>query len=285
MLVFLLVCSLFFSVATITWADLYQWTDDNGVIHVVDESSQIPRAYREKVKVFESQKSRIPPGALPLAPSQTYPLSSQGRFAQKLALDLGLIKNRGEDAISPLIGVGIRPASGWQTTEPLTADVVDEVASAARRAADARRLLLSADGVEAIVQQAAAAVLPSPAPVQEGVREETPSQQIIIHQTPPAQIIEVEREPVPVYIPVPVVPYYSRPHHHPHNPSPGNGSFAPAPPTGPHTDRWYVPQTQTPNSPSGPFTTNPGGPSHMPFGASHMPFGTGSHSTQRSFGR
>jgi hypothetical protein len=190
--------------------------------------------------------------------------------------------------------VGIRPASGWQTSEPLTVDVVDEVTDAARRAADARRVSLSADGAAAIVHQAATAILPPPAPVQE-VREEAPPQQVIIHQTPPTQIIEVQRETVPVYVPVPVVPHYSHPyprHRRPrHDPYPGGGPIAPAPPTGPHTDRWYVPQTQTPHSPRGPHTSNPGpthmpfGASHMPFGASHMPFGTGSHSTQRPFGR
>ena len=284
MRIFLLVCGLFFSIATVTSADLYQWTDEKGVIHVVDESSQIPRAQREKVKVFESQKSRTPPSTLPLSPSRTYPLYSQGRFAQKLALDLGLIKNRGEDAIGPLIGVGIRPASGWQTQELLTPDVIDEVTDAARRAADARRIALSADGVEAITQQAAASILPPPAPVQEQAREEAPPQQIIIHQTPP-QVIEVERDTVPVYIPVPVAPYYPRSYPRRYNPSPGDGPFAPAPPTGPPTDRWDVPQTQTQNSPNSPFMTNPGGPSHMPFGTSHVPFGSSHPGMQSSFGR
>lgn len=282
----LLVCSLFFSLATVASAELYQWTDENGVMHFVDETTQIPRAYREKVKVFESQKTRTPPSGLPLAPSRAYPLHSQGRFAQKLALDLGLIKNRGEDAISPLIGVGIRPASGWHTGDPLTPDVIDEVIDAARRAADARRVTLSADGVAAIVQQAATAILPPPPPVQEQAQEEPPPpQQVIIHQTPPSQIIEVHRERVPVYVPVSVAPYYPRHRTPRYDPYPGDGPFVPAPPTGPHTDRWHVPQGQTPHSPSGPFTSNPGGPSHMPFGASHMPFGTRGHSTQRPFGQ
>ncbi len=280
------ICGLVFAAVTVASADLYQWTDQDGVIHVVDESSQIPHAYREKVKVFESQKSRTPPNFLPLSPSRTYPLHSEGRFAQKLALDLGLIKNRGEDAISPLIGAGIRPASGWQVSDPLTDETVAEVADSARRAADTRRLALSADGVEAIIQQAANAILPPPAPVQEPVRAEAPPppQQIIIQQ-PATQIIEIERERVPVYIPVPVESYYPRQHHPRHNQPAGNGPFAPASPTGPQTDRWDVPQTQTQNSPSGPFTTNPGGPSHMPFGASHMPFGTSHQGSTSSFGR
>jgi len=281
---------LFFSI-TLVSADLYQWTDESGVVHVVDESSEVPRAYREKVKVFESQKSRTAPSSLPLSPSRTYPTYSEGRLAQKLALDLGLIKNQDEDAVGPLTGTGIRPSSGWHVNDELTVETVEEVIDAARRAANARRLSLSPDGVEAIVQQAAASVLPPPPQVQEQLREELPPQQVIIQQTPP-QIIEVEREPVPVYVPVPVAPYYPRPYPPRHHRPPGNGPFAPAPPTGQHTDRWYVPQNPTPNSPSGQFTTNPGGlsstppgPTHMPFGASHMPFGTGSFSGQQSFGR
>lgn len=285
----LLVLGLLFSSRTLVSADLYQWTDKDGVVHVVDESSEVPHAYREKVKVFESQKSRTPPSSLPLSPSRAYPTYSEGRFAQKLALDLGLIKNRGEDAIGPLIGTGIRPASGWHVNDELTVETVEEVVDAARRAANSRRLSLSPDGVAAIVQQAAASVLPPPPPVAEQPREEPPPQQVIIHQTPP-QVIEVERERVPVYIPVPVNPYYGRPYPPRHNPYPRqdpyaeNSPFAPAPPTGPHTNRWDVPQNPTPNSPSGPYTTNPG-PTHMPFGTSHMPFGTGSHSTQRPFGQ
>ncbi len=299
----LFVLGLLFSSATLVSADLYQWTDKDGVVHVVDESSEVPRAYRDKVKVFESQKSRTSPSSLPLSPSRAYPTYSEGRFAQKLALDLGLIKNRDEDAIGPLIGAGIRPASGWHVNDELTAETVEEVVGAARRAANARRLTISPDGVAAIVQQAAASVLPPPPPVAEQPREEPPQQQVIIQQTPP-QVIEVQRERVPVYIPVPVNPYYGRPYpprrhpypprHDPYPPQhshPGSGPFAPAQPTGPHTNRWDVPQNPTPNSPSGSHTTNPG-PSHMPFGASHMPFGTsqmpfgtGSSSEHNSFGR
>ena len=289
MRILVLLCGLFFSVATLASADLYQWTDENGVIHVVDESYQIPQVYREKVRVIESQKSHTPPSSLPLSPSRTYPEHSQGRFAQKLALDLGLIKSRQEDALGPLTSVGIRPAGSWQVNDLLTPDIVDEVITSARSAANARRISLSADGTEAIVQQAAASVLPLSDPTQDQERasEEPPPQQVIIQQTPP-QIIEVERDTVPVYVPVPVVPYYARPYprrHHPrHDLPPGDRPFAPSSPSGPYTERWYVPPQQTPNSPSGPFTSNPG-PTHMPFGTSHMPFGSGSQGLQGSFGR
>ena len=282
MCILVLLCGLFFVAVTSASADLYQWTDENGVIHVVDESYQIPPAYREKVRVIESQKSRTLPNSLPLSPSRTYPVHSEGRFAQKLALDFGLIKNREEDAIGPLTSAGIRPASSWRVNDELTPETVSEVTHSARNAANARRLSLSPDGAEAIVQQVATAILPPPEPVQEQPREEPPPQQIIIHQTPP-QIIEVEREQVPVYVPVPVVPHYSRPYPRYRNPRhdrhPGNGPFAPSSPSGPHTERWYVPQHRTPSSPSGPHTSHPG-PTHMPFGASHMPFGS-----SRAFGQ
>ena len=38
-------------------AKLYQWTDTNGVIHVVDEAGEIPAAYRGQVKVYQSAKA------------------------------------------------------------------------------------------------------------------------------------------------------------------------------------------------------------------------------------
>ncbi|MGE0827253.1 MAG: DUF4124 domain-containing protein [Candidatus Binatia bacterium] len=284
-LIFLIV-ALFFAAAS-AFADLYQWTDTDGVIHVVDEAGEVPEAYRDQVKVYQSMKSHSPPPAsLPLSPSRSYTLGSEGQFAQKIALDLGLIRRESEDPIGPLIGAGIRPAGGWHVDEALTIETVEEVLSAARYAANAHRLSLSADGATAIIQQSAEAILPAPPP-EELAYEEPPPQQIIIQQSAP-QIIEVERETVPVYVPVPVI----RGHSHFHRPSrrsprSGDGPFAPASPKGPHTDRWYdhAPSTRTP---SGPFTSQPSpshmpfGASHMPFGASHMPFGSSSRGTSPS---
>lgn len=266
MRILILVCGLWFWCSAVVQADLYQWTDADGVIHIVDETVEVPDAYRDSLTVYRAAKSPGGTLATPLSPSRTYAAQSQGAFAQKLAQDLGLIKNSNEDAFGPLRGVGIQPADGWKVSDPLTPEVLYEVLAAARRAASAKRLSLSADGAEAVVRQAAEAFLPSPPSVpaspppaerysEEPGYDEEP--QVIIEQQPP-QIIEVVPEPVYEYVPVPVIvgsPGFF--HHHGHRPEGG-----PIPPPAPLT---------------GPFTPNPagvpGGPTHMPFGASHMPFG------------
>jgi hypothetical protein len=223
--------------------------------------------------VYHSAKPGAPVGSLALSPSRTYPERSQGAFAQKLALDLGLIKNSNEDALGPLTGVGIQPSGGWQVSELLVPEIVDEVVTAARRAADSRRLPLSADGVEAVVQQAAAAILPPP-PVEEA-RQEPVAQgepQVIIQQLPPQVIIESESvrdfyDPY-IFVPAPVVIDPHHPHHPHHDRRPDGrhdgkpSRFKSAPPS-----------RQLPVAPHSP-THMPFGASHMPFGASHMPFGS-----------
>jgi len=65
---FLFLCGLFFTLITSASADVYQWTDERGVIHVVDEAGQVPPAYRDKVQVFKSMKAPTPPEPLPQAP-------------------------------------------------------------------------------------------------------------------------------------------------------------------------------------------------------------------------
>jgi hypothetical protein len=259
---FFLLCSFWLWSTTTVRADLYQWTDAHGVIHVVDDASTVPEAYREAMKVYRAAK---PAGEglqiVPLSPSRTYAVNSQGAFAQKLALDFGLIKHSGEDGLSPLGGTGIQPAGGWQVSDAVTPEVLYEVVAATRRAADTRRLTLSADGAEAVVRQAAASFLPppqtaqTPAPPPEEYYEESGEPEIVVVEQPP-QIIEVIREPY--YDPAPYVygvPFIPRHHHHDHHGKPGRHPRPPAPPTGPHT-------------------TNPGPITHRPFGASHRPFGS-----------
>jgi hypothetical protein len=256
-------------------ADLYQWTDTEGVIHVVGDEGDVPDAYREKVKVYRTVKPADPakaPASL-LAPSRIYAERSQGAFAQKLALDLGLIKNSNADALGPLSGAGIQPAGGWRVSNPLTPEALYEVLAAARRAADSQRLSLSADGAEAVVRQAAESFLPPlpiaqapPSPAEqyseELVYDEEP---VVIIEQPPSQIIEVIREPA--YIPVPVITGFPRFRHH-HGNRPGKKP-APLPPRAPLTGPF------TPNPAGAPPTHLPFGASRMPFGASHLPFGSG----------
>jgi hypothetical protein len=263
----LFLCSLFFFSVTLVHADLYQWTDEQGVIHVVDDAGTVPEAYRATMKTYHSPKPAKSSTSL-LAPSRAYAERSQGAFAQKLALDLGLINNTSEDALGPLGAAGIQPAGGWRVDDPLSPEAYDEVVTAARRAADSQRVRLSADGAEGVVRQAAANFLP-PAPVvrtqSQPEEQEYEAPEVIVEQQPP-QVIEVIQEPV--YVPqeeIVGVPWWGgfpggrlphNPHHHPHqNPPPKE------------------PQFSTP------------APTHMPFGASHMPFGasrTPSGSTRES---
>ena len=211
-------CSLFLLGVTTVQADLYQWTDEQGVTHVVDDTGSIPEAYRDKIKTHRTAKP-TPSQASLLAPSRTYPENSQGAFVQKLALDLGLIKHSGEDALGPLGTVGIQPAGGWRVYDPLTPEVRAEVATAARRAADSQRIRVSADGAEAIVRQTATAFLPPPPVTQipdlpeqyEVDYDQEP--EVIVEQQPP-QIIEVIREPY--YVPVPVIVERSHGHRRDH---------------------------------------------------------------------
>ncbi len=258
------ICGLWLWCSAVVHADLYQWTDADGVIHIVDETVAVPAAHRSSLKVYHAAKSVGGSPGTPLSPSGAYAAQSQGAFAQKLAQDLGLIKNGNEDALGPLRGAGIQPAGGWKVSVPLTPEVLYEVLAAARRAADAKRLPLSADGAEAVARQAAepflqpppSAQVAAPPPAQyseEPGYDEEP--EVIIEQAPP-QVIEVVREPTYEYVPVPFIfGHPGFPQHH------GHGG-EPIPPPAPL---------------SGPFTPNPagvpGGPTHMPFGASHMPFG------------
>jgi len=244
----------------ISQADLYQWTDADRVIHIVDETSEVPEAYRADMKVYRAAKPATEVSTLPVSPSRTYAMQSQGAFAQKIAFDLGLIKKSNEDALGPLRGAGVQPAGGWQVSDPLTSEVLSDVLAASRRAAEAKRLPISADGAEAVVRQAGESFLPPPLPV----REEEPPEYILEPQTiiieqPPTQIIEVMREPDYGYL---------------------QGAFVGGVPgSRRHRRRRFDnDRLRSPAPLSGPFTPNParipGSPTHMPFGTTHMPFGT-----------
>jgi hypothetical protein len=254
-------CALRLWFPVISQADLFQWTDAEGVIHIVDETTEVPEAYRAGMKVYRAAKPTAEVSTLPVSPSRTYAAQSQGAFAQKIAFDLGLIKRSDEDALGPLRGAGIQPAGGWQVGDPLTVEVLSDVQAASRRAAEAKRLPISADGAEAVVRQAGESFLPSPPPAS----EETPPEYILEPQTiiieqPPAQIVEVIREP----------DYYGY----------LQGTFVGSVPgSRRHRRRRGDNDHVRPPAPlNGPFTPNPapipGSPTHMPFGTTHMPFGT-----------
>ena len=186
-------------------ADLYRWTDAHGVIHIVDESVEIPKAYQNQVKIYRSFSSDVASSPVLITPSREYSARSQGAFAQKIAVDFGLIKDESIDALGPLNGAGIQPAGGWQVSRNLDPDSVDQLVAAVRRAATAQRLALSADGAEAIIRQAAIDFIPPPPP--EPVVQAEPD--VVIVEQPP-RIIEVIRKPY--YVETPVVVHALRPY-------------------------------------------------------------------------
>ena len=269
-------CGLLLLGITVARADLYQWTDEQGVTHVVDDSVTIPEAYRGQVKTYRAAKPTNE-GKTIITPSRTYQENSQGAFAQKLALDLGLINNTREDALGPLGTVGIQPAGGWQVSNGLTSETQLEVIAAARRAADSQRIRISADGAEAIVRQTALAFLPPPvvqAPMppteyyeEEPIYEQPPT--VIIEQESP-RIVEIIREPM--YIPTPVISgrYHGRRRSDRgfdnHSDFADQNDFD-------RRRNFDKPQRHQHRSVSPPTFSTPA-PTHMPFGASHMPFGT-----------
>lgn len=186
-------------------ADLYRWTDARGVIHFVDESVEIPETYQEQVQIYRSSSSDVASSPALITPSRTYSARSQGAFAQKIAMDFGLIADGSIDALGPLNGAGIQPAGGWQVDHALDLDSIEQLVAAVRRAATNQRLALSADGAEAIIRQAAIDFIPPPPP--EPVVQTAPA--VVVVEQPP-RIIEVIRESY--YVETPVVVHALRPY-------------------------------------------------------------------------
>lgn len=69
------VIAILFFLASAAYADLYQWKDREGVIHITDDLKKVPEAYRNKVKVFEStakekEREAEPPPTVIIQPPQ-----------------------------------------------------------------------------------------------------------------------------------------------------------------------------------------------------------------------
>ena len=253
-------------VATAT-ADLYQWTDIDGILHIVDEAAEVPDEYSEDLTVYSTPEAEDPPepAALPLAPSRTYATNTQGAFAQKLALDLGLIKSDKEDALGPLGGAGIGPAGSWKVSDPLSHEALGEISAAVQRAAQSQRIKLSTNEAVAAVDKVAQPYLPVPEVVPASQQPE-----VVVIQQPP-QIIEVIHEPH--YIPVPYYdggglgrfPHRRRMRDRIQGGFSGGGGVVLAPPSAPR---------QTPGKPPLPsLTRSPVGGSRLPMGTSRSPLG------------
>ena len=271
----LILCPWYVATAT---ADLYQWTDLNGVLHIVDEAVEVPDEYSEKLTVYSAPEAEDPPepAAFPLAPSRTYVINSQGAFAQKLALDLGLIKNEKEDALGPLSGAGIGPAGSWKVGDPLSHEALGEIAAAVRRAAQSQRLKLSANEAVAAVDKVAQPYLPVPEVVQA-----PPQPEVIVIQQPPQileiiEVIEVIHEPH--YIPVPYgggsrrFSHRRRMRDQVQGGFSGGGGIMLAPPSEPR---------QTPGKPPLPSLTRSSvRGSRLPMGTSRLPLGLSSSASR-----
>jgi hypothetical protein len=274
----LILCPWYVATAT---ADLYQWTDLNGVLHIVDEAVEVPDEYNEELIVYSAPETEDPtesaePAALPVAPSRIYATNSQGAFAQKLALDLGLIKSAKEDALGPLSGAGIGPAGSWKVSDPLSHEALDEIAAAVQRAAQSQRLELSAAEAVAAVDKVAQPYLPVPEVIQA-----PPQPEVIVIQQPPQiikviEVIEVIHEPH--YIPVPYgggsrrFSHRRRMRDQVQGGFSGGGGIVLAPPSEPR---------QTPGKPPLPsLTRSPVRGSRLPMGTSRLPLGLSSSASR-----
>jgi len=104
-----LIASLCLGYAATGFADLYQWTDAQGTLHLGNDASEAPADSRTELRVSPANtpKAGKEPAAALVSPRHQYAARSQGAFAQQLALDLGLIRHGNEDALGPLSGAGI----------------------------------------------------------------------------------------------------------------------------------------------------------------------------------
>ena len=105
-------------------------------------------------QVTPGASTNVVPTQAPKSERPVTAASGLNGFVTKLAFDLGLIRQRDEDAWAALIRVQITPVGGWPRNAELSPEVVYEVLAAARRAATAGHLSVSADGAEAIVRAA-----------------------------------------------------------------------------------------------------------------------------------
>src|SRR5262245_4451164 len=158
--------------ATPAYAELDQGTETPRVRPAEDETGRVslPSIGQPQSSLVESTNSTTEQ-AVRIESFVTAESRLSG-FVTKLAFDLGLIRQKGEDAWAALTRAGITPVGGWSRSAELTPEVFYEVLAAARRAAAAGRLSVSADGAEAIVR---AALAPSLANL-----EEVPTEQLAV---------------------------------------------------------------------------------------------------------
>ncbi len=78
LLVFTVLLLLF---APYAFADLYQWQDKEGVIHITNDMNKVPEQYQDKVKVFKTTQQPQAPAQVPApAPTPGAPEESTGLY-------------------------------------------------------------------------------------------------------------------------------------------------------------------------------------------------------------
>ncbi len=187
-------------------AEIYRWVDDAGIVHLDDDIARVPEAQRSSSRVFHSRVA-------PAAPVVNGP--TEGSFASGVAREIGLLRSQQQDPVSVLQVVGIYPAAGWYPAGALSPAVVDEVVSAARAAARARRLTSSEATVEAAVLRVASslgvagpapAALPDPPPAPEPPALIIVAPNVIV-ESPPVIVSVIQPAPPPAFSSYPAFAY------------------------------------------------------------------------------
>jgi hypothetical protein len=175
-------------------AEVYRWTDESGRTHFDDDVTHVPEGQRDSARVFQ-MKAR--PADQPGLKTDG---STQGAFAAGLARELGLQTVATQDPASLLSLVGIYPSTGWYPNAPLSPAVVQEVVTATRAAARARRLAQPEAGAEAAVLRIASSLgVATPPPT---ARPEPAPPPIVIApnivvEAPPATVVVQNIQPAP----------------------------------------------------------------------------------------
>jgi hypothetical protein len=182
----------------LAYAEQPQGAESTGVTQGVDErESEAVSQVQPRLDTPVVSMTR-PPESARRSGSQRGAEAALTRVTTKLALDLGLIRQPEEDAGSALGRVGISPKGGWSRNAELTPEIFYDVLAAARRAANAGRLSVSADGAEAIVR---AVVTPFFASLEEGATEDLP------FVAAEDRSVVASEAPTPFYEQAPVWPY------------------------------------------------------------------------------
>jgi hypothetical protein len=151
-----------FIFASSSWATIYKWVDEKGVVNFADDYSKVPPIYRGSVgEISTPRKERTAVSEAPAektgvnvqstgTATQVPPVSQQlvpeGDFALKLvtALKLGTPETEVQ-AEDILTSVGIAPENGWIADYPMTPIIIGQVQNAVVAAAALNKLPIGKD--------------------------------------------------------------------------------------------------------------------------------------------